>query len=240
MGVMKDKRKIPKQKSKTKIIKDVDTFLATVIILSIFLFILSLLIYSAVGGEGFGYEVSMAIGCGAAPLLIIAVPGFLIVHAIYYIKTKDIRKEKRRNKRLMNQRENGIDKHLKEEEKITIQIERERKRCLKEEEKERKRCLKEEEQKRKAHKKVRLANREYKRKCNNCQTTWHSLLSRERTIEKNIRVNTNIFGGPTGCSACCGTPSVKRSEEEILTNLRRCPNCKSRNYSEEIVSYVPK
>lgn len=83
--------------------------------------------------------------------------------------------------------------------------------------------------------------KEYKRKCKECGKVWHSLSSREKEIEKNIK--TNAF---TQC-AFCGIPGAQlqakrnvESGQSSLDRLRSCPNCGSRNYEEKELIYKKK
>ena len=80
--------------------------------------------------------------------------------------------------------------------------------------------------------------KEYKRKCNECGKVWHSLESRERQINKNI--GSNAFSQ----AAFCGNPGAqlqaKRNVEAAQTELERlkkCPECGSMNYTEEVITY---
>ena len=84
---------------------------------------------------------------------------------------------------------------------------------------------------------------EYKRVCNECGTTWHSLATRENEIERGI---TNIKGTSTQCCNMCdestriNNASKLNSYSEEFDRLHKCPNCNSGNYSEELVTYEKK
>ncbi|MCX6818209.1 MAG: hypothetical protein NTU57_05125 [Candidatus Aenigmarchaeota archaeon] len=84
---------------------------------------------------------------------------------------------------------------------------------------------------------------EYKRKCNQCGKVWHSLVSREKQIEKQNKCDACVQGS----SACGGdlqtaTQSQRNREakEMTLQDLKKCPQCGSANYSEEIITYEKK
>lgn len=83
--------------------------------------------------------------------------------------------------------------------------------------------------------------REYKRKCNECGKIWHSLVSREKQITKDVK--SNAF---SQC-AFCGNPGAQlqakrnvEADESELERLKKCPNCGSRNYTEEVIIYEKK
>ncbi|NOR85832.1 hypothetical protein GQ473_06985 [archaeon] len=78
---------------------------------------------------------------------------------------------------------------------------------------------------------------EYKRKCNECGKIWHSLISREKQIKKNAQDNNSQV-----CYNCCNADAqlqAKRnaeSNESELDKLKKCPECSSSNYTEEVIS----
>jgi len=83
--------------------------------------------------------------------------------------------------------------------------------------------------------------KEYKRKCNECGKSWHSLASREEQIKKNVRNN--------ACwqASFCGNPGAQlqaernvEAGETDLEKLKKCPNCGSGNYTEEVIIYEKK
>lgn len=91
---------------------------------------------------------------------------------------------------------------------------------------------------------------EYKRTCNSCGKVWHSLVSREREMEdinstyESKRANSLwglIRGKPVRGRdmACCSSNIDMKNKESgtNLENLRKCPNCGSKNYTEDIVTY---
>lgn len=91
--------------------------------------------------------------------------------------------------------------------------------------------------------------KEYKRTCNQCGKTWHSLVSREAEIEKSLESQQRgVLAG--SCAACCGSlawliPTAimaqsAQSRKDLLDKLRKCPECSSTNYVEEIISYAKK
>lgn len=81
--------------------------------------------------------------------------------------------------------------------------------------------------------------KEYKRTCNKCGKVWFSLIEREKELERK-RKN-------YGCQSCtfatCNwgamTQSNRNQDATIdgLDRLRSCPECQSKDYTEEIVSH---
>lgn len=88
--------------------------------------------------------------------------------------------------------------------------------------------------------------REFKRTCNGCGKVWHSLESREIALKKKSK-SSNFNEMIGGCLMCGGSPfgALLNSQasnttggfESELVRLRRCPECGSQNYGEEIVIY---
>ena len=83
--------------------------------------------------------------------------------------------------------------------------------------------------------------KEYKRKCNECKKVWHSLVSREKEMKKNIEMNDCSQG------AFCCNPSAqlqanrnRESGTNELDKLKKCPNCGSKNYTEDVIIYEKK
>ena len=91
--------------------------------------------------------------------------------------------------------------------------------------------------------------KEYKRKCNECGKKWHVLASREEKLQKDIKSN-NCDQMTAACGMCGGNYSAlgastqaKRNEHALtdeVTRLKKCPECGSGNYSEEVVIYEKK
>ena len=81
---------------------------------------------------------------------------------------------------------------------------------------------------------------EYKRKCNECGKVWHSLVSREKEIEKDVKFNACIQVS-TACGGNLGAATQSKrsveSQQDLLDKLKKCPACGSRNYKEEIITY---
>jgi tetratricopeptide (TPR) repeat protein len=87
---------------------------------------------------------------------------------------------------------------------------------------------------------------EYRRTCGNCGKVWHSLVQREKKIESGIQFDKTFCL----CNTCSGGKSsdavISQSKRNIdaqsstLDDLRKCPNCGSINYNEEILSYESK
>jgi hypothetical protein len=88
---------------------------------------------------------------------------------------------------------------------------------------------------------------EYKRKCRNCGKIWHSLVSRERVLS--IQKTSSQLGAcgsqmqSASCCFMCGgskAPQYQRNAEATdseLDRLKSCPECGSKNYSEELMTY---
>jgi len=85
--------------------------------------------------------------------------------------------------------------------------------------------------------------KEYKRKCNECGKVWHSLASREKEIEKDIGCNACIQAS-TACGGNLGAATQSKrsveSQQDLLDKLKKCPNCGSRNYTEDVIIYEKK
>lgn len=81
---------------------------------------------------------------------------------------------------------------------------------------------------------------EYKRICNQCGTTWHSLVARENELKKGIG---DLKSAGTQCCNMCNDNTRKEntsklnSYEEELNRLQKCPKCNSANYKEELLTY---
>lgn len=76
---------------------------------------------------------------------------------------------------------------------------------------------------------------EYKRTCHSCSKVWHSLVSREKEIQKR---NSACFSRDVGC---CGSNAQQRrnvdANKNSLDKLKSCPNCGSCNYAEMLLAY---
>lgn len=85
--------------------------------------------------------------------------------------------------------------------------------------------------------------KEYKRKCNECGKVWHSLASREKEIGGDINLN-NCVQGSQACNGNMGAATQSKrnveSQKDLLDKLKKCPNCGSRNYTEEVIIYEKK
>ena len=78
--------------------------------------------------------------------------------------------------------------------------------------------------------------REYRRTCLSCGKVWHSLVSREKQIAQDQKSNKCAEIGQ-----CCN-PSARlqarrnvEAGESELSRLKRCPECQSGRYKEEVV-----
>lgn len=85
--------------------------------------------------------------------------------------------------------------------------------------------------------------KEFKRKCNECGKVWHSLSEREKKIEsaKGVAALNQMSN-----ACCCNSGAALQAQrnvgasEDSLDNLRRCPECGSQNYAEEVLIYEKK
>ena len=87
---------------------------------------------------------------------------------------------------------------------------------------------------------VEITIREYKRTCNECGKVWHSLVEREKQVAIGSFWNAiagvgTAIGGNYGATGQFSRNSDAQQQE--LVNLKRCPNCGSSNYKEEITSF---
>jgi len=85
--------------------------------------------------------------------------------------------------------------------------------------------------------------KEYKRKCRECGKVWHSLALREKEIEGGIKCDACVQGS-TACGGNLGAATQSKrnvdSQQDVLDKLKKCPNCGSRNYKEEVIIYEKK
>ena len=85
--------------------------------------------------------------------------------------------------------------------------------------------------------------KEYKRKCNQCNKLWHSLVSREKEIEDGKKI---AAWNQVSNSCACKSGSALQAQRNVgayqdsLDKLHKCPECGSQNYTEEIIIYEKK
>lgn len=81
---------------------------------------------------------------------------------------------------------------------------------------------------------------EYRRICNSCGKVWHSLVSRERQIEKQQK--SSEWDVVTNCCNLSGAQQQAKRNVEAnqseLARLKRCPSCLSANYKEVLVGHA--
>ena len=85
--------------------------------------------------------------------------------------------------------------------------------------------------------------KEFKRKCNECGKVWHSLAEREKEIESAKGVA--ALGQMSNACLCCSGAALQAqrnvgASQDSLDKLRRCPECGSQNYSEDVFIYEKK
>jgi len=84
---------------------------------------------------------------------------------------------------------------------------------------------------------------EYKRKCNQCDKVWYSLVDKEKQLGSN-RIFNSLVGIGTAITGDLGasTQSSRNldANSEYLDKLKKCPNCGSADYTEEIIIYKKK
>ena len=88
---------------------------------------------------------------------------------------------------------------------------------------------------------------EYKRTCRNCGKIWHSLVSREKQLRLqetsyNIGACGSNMQSASTCFMCGGSRAAQMERNKDATKseidrLKKCPECGSRNYSEDLMSY---
>lgn len=83
--------------------------------------------------------------------------------------------------------------------------------------------------------------REFKRICQQCKKVWHVLEEREKKIQSDKKFNS--------CQQslnCCSSGAALQAKRNVeageteLDKLRKCPNCGSSNYEEEVITYAKK
>jgi rubrerythrin len=108
--------------------------------------------------------------------------------------------------------------------------------------------LKIEAEKRKKEEQKRLEKEnnqvtEYKRKCNQCGKVWHSLVGTERRLNRRTILDSLVSVG-TALTGNLGasTQSSRNADAQIerIENVRKCPNCGSSDYKEEIITFQKK
>jgi len=83
--------------------------------------------------------------------------------------------------------------------------------------------------------------KEFKRKCNGCGKVWHSLYDREKRIEKDMNLNNfQILGNCCNPSAQLQAKRNVEAGQDNLSKLKKCPECGSGNYNEEVLIYEKK
>jgi len=77
---------------------------------------------------------------------------------------------------------------------------------------------------------------EYRRKCNMCGKIWHSLASREKQITKQENCsNCEVVANCCNPAAQIQAKRNQQASQSEYDRLRKCPECGSQNYSEELV-----
>lgn len=102
---------------------------------------------------------------------------------------------------------------------------------------------KEEEKEKKAIDETKNKIMEYKRKCNQCGKIWHSLVKEEKRAMRGGLLNSLVgMGTAIGGNLGASTQSSRNADAnlESLQNRRRCPNCGSADYTEEIITFKKK
>lgn len=84
------------------------------------------------------------------------------------------------------------------------------------------------------------AVKEYKRTCRNCSTVWHISVEESKKLEELSKTN-SILGGITALSgnltASAQATRNKDAHKEKLREQKKCPECGSQNFDEEVVTY---
>jgi hypothetical protein len=76
--------------------------------------------------------------------------------------------------------------------------------------------------------------REYRRTCQRCGTVWHSLVSREKKVKSDTACNNCDVVTCNRQEQLQAKRNLQASQSE-LERLRKCPNCQSSSYDEEIL-----
>jgi rubredoxin len=89
---------------------------------------------------------------------------------------------------------------------------------------------------------------EYQRQCGVCGKVWHSLVSREKEIERSTKSSSMMACGSSmqACGSCgqVGTGTNAQSQRNLeagrtdLQRLRSCPDCGSATYNERIIDHA--
>ena len=90
-------------------------------------------------------------------------------------------------------------------------------------------------------------NQEYRRTCRNCGKIWHSLVSRENKLSfRATTTKIGVCGSQMQSASCCfmcggsKTAQLERNVDAVgseLNRLKSCPECGSKNYSEDLMTY---
>lgn len=77
--------------------------------------------------------------------------------------------------------------------------------------------------------------KEIKCKCNKCGKVWHYLESREKDIIDNIKTNAKVQAGFAFFNIGAATQAKRNvdAQKESLEKLKSCPNCGSRDVTQE-------
>jgi len=78
---------------------------------------------------------------------------------------------------------------------------------------------------------------EYRRTCKSCGKVWHSLVEREKAIEKDKKNNQRDSFQLCNSSTMSQAKHNIAANESELSRLRRCPECQSAIYREEIITH---
>lgn len=84
---------------------------------------------------------------------------------------------------------------------------------------------------------------EYRRKCNKCKKVWYSQSRLENSADNSKRVNAFVaLGTIFSNNITAATQAIRNSDaqEAIINSLRKCPNCGTTDYKEEVTYYYPK
>ena len=77
--------------------------------------------------------------------------------------------------------------------------------------------------------------REYRRTCQRCGTVWHSLVSREKKVKQDQTCNNCQVVTCNPTQQKLARANFRQSSERELDRLRKCPNCQSSVYDEELL-----
>jgi uncharacterized Zn finger protein len=79
---------------------------------------------------------------------------------------------------------------------------------------------------------------EHQRQCQACGKVWHSLVSREKQVERDNKSNScNVCAQMCNPAAQLQAKHNAETNQSELSRLRQCPQCGSANFNERIIDH---